>query len=58
MRGAGNSYMELGILMPAQVIGQFVVFFPGYGSCFVDFALVMGLLYGGLPQVWMQVSNL
>ena len=31
---------------------------PGYGSCFVNFALVMGLLCGDLPQLWINVSNL
>ena len=28
--------------VPARVMGQFAVFCPGYGSFFVNFALVMG----------------
>ena len=40
-RGA-NSYRGLGIDMPARVLGQFVVVCSGYGSCFVDLALIMG----------------
>ena len=40
----GNSYTGHGIHVPARVMGQFAVFCPGYGSCFVEFALVMGLL--------------
>ena len=50
-RGGGNSYTGHGIHVPARVMGQFVVFCPGYGSCFVNFALVMGLLYGDLSQL-------
>ena len=41
-----------GIHVPARVTGQFVVICPGYGSCFVNLALVMGLLYGDLPQLY------
>ena len=37
-------------------MGQFAVFCPGYGSCYVNFALVMGLLYGYLPQLWINVQ--
>ena len=44
--GGGNSYTGQGIHVPAPVMGQFAVFCPGYGSCFVNFALDMGLLYG------------
>ena len=40
--GGGNSYTGHGIHVPARVMGQFAVFCPGYGSCFVNFALVMG----------------
>ena len=47
-----------GIHVPARVMGQYSVFYPGYGSCFVNFALVMGLLYGDLPQLWINVSSL
>ena len=57
-RGGGNSYTGHGIHVPARVMGQFAVFCTGYGSCFVNFALVMGLLYGDLPQLWINVSNL
>ena len=56
--GGGNSYTGHGIHVPARVMGQFAVFCPGYGSCFVNFALVMGLLYVDLPQLWINVSNL
>ena len=56
--GGGNSYTGHGIHVPARVMGQFAVFCPGYGSCFLSFALVMGLLYGDLPQLWINVSNL
>ena len=52
-----NFYTGLGILMPARVMGLFAVFCPGYGSCFVNFAMVMGLLCGDLPQLWINVSN-
>ena len=34
--------MGHGIHVPARVMGQFVVFCPAYGSCFVNFALFMG----------------
>ena len=54
----GNSYTGHGIHVPARVMGQFAVFCPGYGSCFVNFALVIGLLYGDLPQLWINISNL
>ena len=50
--------MGHGIHVPARVMGQFVVFCPDYGSCFVNFALVTGLLYGDLLQLWNNVSNL
>ena len=56
--GGGNSYTGHGIHVPARVMGQFAVFCPGYGSCFVNFALVTGLLYGDLPQLCINVSNL
>ena len=56
--GGGNSYTGHGIHVPARVMGQLTVFCPGYGSCFVNFALVMGLLYGDLQQLWINVSNL
>ena len=54
----GNSYMGHGINVPARVMGPFAVFCPGYGSCFVNVALVMGLVYGDWPQLWINVSNL
>ena len=57
-RGGGNSYTGHGIHVPARVMGQLAVFCPGYGSCFVNFALVMGLLYGDLLQLWISVCNL
>ena len=50
--------MRLSIHVPARVIGPFALFCPGYGSCFVNFSLVLGLLYGDLSQLWMHVSNL
>ena len=40
--GGGNSYRGLGIHVPAQVMGQFAIFCPGYRSCFVNLALVIG----------------
>ena len=56
--GGSNSYTGHGIHVPARIMGQFAVFCPGYGSCFVNFALVMGLPYGDLQQLWINVSNL
>ena len=38
-------------------MGQFAIFFPRYGSCFVNLALVMGLLYGDLPCLWANSSK-
>ena len=49
-RGGNSEGGGHGIHVPARVMGQFAVFFPGYVSCFVNFALFMGLLYGDLPQ--------
>ena len=40
----------LGIHVPAWVMDQFAIFCPGYGSCFVNLALVMDLIYTHLPQ--------
>ena len=37
-----------GIPVAARVVGQFATFFRDYGSCFVNLALVMGLLYRNL----------
>ena len=36
----GNSYRGLGIHVPARVMGQLVIFCPGYGSYFVNMACV------------------
>ena len=41
----GCSPGGLGKHVPARVMGQFAIFFPGYGSCFVYLALVMAMLY-------------
>ena len=52
-----NSYKGLGIHLPAKVISEFVIFCPGYWSCFVNLALVMGLLCRDLPYLCVNVSN-
>ena len=39
--GRGNSCTGLSIHVPARVMGQYSVCYPGYGSYFVKFALVM-----------------
>ena len=46
----GNYYRGFGIHVPARVMCYFAIFFPGYGSCFVNFCppRVMGLLYEDL----------
>ena len=57
MRGSGpNSTTGIGIYV--QVMGQLAAFCPGYGSCLVNFALIMGLLYRDLPHPWINVNNL
>ena len=43
-KGGGNSHKGLGIHVPARVMGQFPIFYSSYGSCFVNLALVMGLI--------------
>ena len=45
----GISYRGLGIHVPARVMGKFPIHCPGYGSCFVNLALFMGLLCRDLP---------
>ena len=40
--GGGNFYRGLCIHVPARVMGHFAIFCPGYGSCFVNLALIMG----------------
>ena len=30
---------------PARVLGQYAIFCPDYGSCLVNLALVMSMLY-------------
>ena len=49
MRRGGYSYRGLGMHVPARVMGQFAIFCPGYRSCFVNLALVMGSVYRNLP---------
>ena len=48
----------LGIHVPARVMGQFAVFCPGFGPCFVNFVRVMDLLYGDLMRLWINANNL
>ena len=54
----GNSYRGLGIHVPARIMGQFAIFCPDNGSCFVKLALVMDLFYRHLPQLWVNSSFL
>ena len=48
---------ELGIHVPARVMGQFAIFGPGYGSRFVNLDLI-SLLYWDLPWLWVNIGNL
>ena len=55
-KGRGQLFRGPGIHVLARAMGQFAIFCPGYGSCFVNLALVMGLLYGDLLPLWVNVS--
>ena len=37
---------------------RYFIFCLSYRSCFVNLAMVMGLLYRDLPQLWVNVINL
>ena len=56
-----NSYAGLGIHVlaacPPGLWANLRYFFPDYGSCFVTVAVVIGLLYGDVLQLWINVSN-
>ena len=54
--GGGNSYTWYTCACPGY--GSICGILPGLWVCFVNFALVMGLLYEDLPQLWINVSNL
>ena len=55
--GRGNSYRGLCIHVPARVMGQFAIFCPGYRSCFVNLALVMGSALQKFALVMVNASN-